>query len=79
MRDVKKLNFWQLILYVVVVDCGNPEALKNGKVMLPSNATYYGVLALYTCDDNFELHGVSRSLCQENGTWSSSIPHCKGK
>lgn len=63
----------------VVVDCGNPEEVDNGQLMLPSNATYYGVLALYSCNENFELHGVSRRLCQENGTWSSTLPQCKGK
>lgn len=60
------------------VDCGTPENISNGNVMLPSNATYYGGLALYTCNANFELDGVSRRLCQENGTWSSDAPKCKG-
>ncbi|KAK5642830.1 hypothetical protein RI129_008997 [Pyrocoelia pectoralis] len=60
----------------VYVDCGNPPKLPNGKVSLASNATYYGALALYSCDPNFELDGVSRRLCQDNGTWSSDSPSC---
>lgn len=60
------------------MDCGAPEKLENGKVTLASNATYYGALALYSCDNNFELDGVSRRLCLENGTWSSDTPACKG-
>ncbi|XP_049819209.1 sushi, von Willebrand factor type A, EGF and pentraxin domain-containing protein 1 [Aethina tumida] len=59
------------------VDCGNPEKVTNGKVTLPSNASYYGALALYSCDPNFELDGVSRRLCLENGTWSSDSPACR--
>lgn len=60
------------------VDCRNPENVENGKVTLASNATYYGALALYACDKNFELDGVSRRLCLENGTWSSDTPACRG-
>ncbi|CAH1169570.1 unnamed protein product [Phaedon cochleariae] len=61
----------------VYVDCGTPKDILNGNVMLPSNATYYGVLALYNCDPNYELDGVSRRLCQENGTWSSDAAKCR--
>jgi len=61
----------------VYVDCGNPEKVKNGKVTLASNATYHGAIALYACDPNYELDGVSRRLCLENGTWSSDIPLCR--
>lgn len=60
------------------MDCGAPANIQNGKVTLASNATYYGALALYACDNNFELDGVSRRLCLENGTWSSDTPACKG-
>ncbi|CAG9857786.1 unnamed protein product [Phyllotreta striolata] len=61
----------------VYVDCGTPEPIEHGNVMLPSNVTYYGVLALYACRENYELNGVSRRLCQENGTWSSDTPSCR--
>lgn len=61
------------------MDCGNPPRVDHGKVTLASNATYYGAIALYACDDNYELDGVSRRLCQENGTWSSDSPLCRGK
>lgn len=67
-----------VIIISVDVDCRNPEKIANGVVTLPSNATYYGALALYACDPNFELDGVSRRLCLENGTWSSDAPICRG-
>lgn len=60
------------------MDCGTPGKLNYGKVTLASNATYYGALALYACDANYELDGVSRRLCLENGTWSSDLPVCRG-
>lgn len=59
------------------VDCGNPGFLQNGKMTLATNATYYGATALYECDEHWQLDGVSRRLCQDNGTWSSEAPVCK--
>lgn len=61
------------------VDCGNPSRIQNGKVTLATNATYYGATALYECDEHWQLDGVSRRLCQDDGTWSSEAPVCKGK
>ncbi|GLV42687.1 furrowed [Carabus blaptoides fortunei] len=61
----------------VYVDCGTQEKLPHGQITLASNATYYGAIALYACDANFELDGVSRRLCQDNGTWSSEMPTCR--
>ena len=61
------------------VDCGQPGGMDHGKVTLATNFTYYGAAALYECDKNWQLDGVSRRLCQENGTWSSEVPACKGK
>lgn len=46
---------------------------------LATNATYYGAAALYECNEHWQLDGVSRRLCQDNGTWSSEPPACKGK
>lgn len=60
----------------VFVDCQTPPPVTHGTVTLASNATYYGTLALYACDANFELDGVSRRLCLENGTWSSEAAIC---
>lgn len=61
------------------VDCGNAGPIAHGKVTLATNATYYGAAVLYECDKNYQLDGVSRRLCQDNGTWSSEEPACVGK
>lgn len=61
------------------MDCTIPRQVKNGILTLPANATYYGAPALYSCLPNFELVGVSRRLCLENGTWSGDEPTCNGK
>lgn len=59
------------------VDCKQPEKVKNGEVVLTSNATFYGAIALYSCNTNYELEGISRRICLENGTWSVEPPKCK--
>lgn len=59
------------------MDCQQPETIKYGQVTLPTNATYYGATASYECDKNFILDGVSRRLCQEDGTWSNEMPVCR--
>ena len=43
---------------------------------MATNATYYGAAALYECDKNFKLDGVSRRLCTEDGSWSHETPSC---
>jgi hypothetical protein len=60
------------------VDCGVPEEIEHGKVNLASNATYYGVVALYECDKNFKIDGYERRMCLENGSWSHTAPKCHG-
>lgn len=61
------------------VDCTNPESIDHGHYTLASNATFYGAVVLYECEQNHELDGHARRLCLENGTWSSEPPKCKGK
>jgi len=58
------------------VECGAPENINNGKVVLATNATYYGAAVLYECNVNFKLNGVSRRLCTEHGNWSHEAPEC---
>uniref|UniRef100_A0A182FK45 Sushi, von Willebrand factor type A, EGF and pentraxin domain-containing protein 1 n=1 Tax=Anopheles albimanus TaxID=7167 RepID=A0A182FK45_ANOAL len=60
----------------VYVDCETPVGIANGKVTLATNATYYGAAALYECEGNYKLDGVSRRLCLEDGTWSHEPPRC---
>lgn len=59
------------------VDCQQPSQMENGKVILATNATYYGAAVLYECNENYKLDGVSRRLCLEDGTWGYETPVCK--
>lgn len=59
------------------MDCQTPPSIANGKMTLATNATYYGAAALYECLPNYKLDGVSRRLCNEDGSWSNELPVCK--
>ncbi|XP_073975480.1 CUB and Sushi multiple domains furrowed [Rhodnius prolixus] len=61
----------------IYVECEVPVAPAHGKFTLASNATYYGAVVLYECDENFELDGFARRLCLDNGTWSAETPVCR--
>ncbi|XP_058127402.1 sushi, von Willebrand factor type A, EGF and pentraxin domain-containing protein 1 [Anopheles ziemanni] len=60
----------------VYVNCETPAGIANGKVTLATNATYYGAAAMYECDGNYKLDGVSRRICLEDGTWGHEQPQC---
>lgn len=60
----------------IFVDCHNPPPIVNGTVVLSTNFTYFGATALYECNDNFKLEGVSRRICSEDGTWGNESPIC---
>lgn len=74
---LKKLRHFSHTRHLVDVDCMNPPPIPNGKVTLATNATYYGAAALYECNANYKLDGVSRRLCAEDGTWGHEVPACK--
>lgn len=37
----------------------------------------YGIILQFACKSNFELQGVETVTCDEDGTWSDSMPTCK--
>ena len=46
----------------------------NGNVGAAS--TTFGSLAVYSCNDGYELVGSNMRECQANGTWSGVTPSC---
>ena len=59
------------------VDCGLVPALEHGQVGLLNSSTTFGSMVTYVCDQDYELQGQSRRVCQEDGTWSAAPPTCK--
>ena len=46
----------------------------NGRVSVTGNSP--GDMAVYTCDPDYDLVGVSVRQCGSNGEWSGEAPMC---
>lgn len=59
------------------VDCGYPEKIDNGTVVLIQGTTTYGSVAEYSCKSpSSHLVGPSSRVCERDGKWSEEIPVC---
>jgi hypothetical protein len=61
----------------VVIVCPALTPPDNGNVNQLGNAP--GGLALYACNDNFELSGDTSRQCGPNGQWTGEAPLCEGE
>ena len=61
----------------LVVDCGQPLLLRHGQVHL-TNTTYRSRVN-FTCNQGYDLVGISSTVCVANGTWSEEAPLCISK
>ena len=59
-----------------VVDCGQPEDITNGMVVVPS--TTFGSTVTYSCDLGHRLVGLAARTCGADGQWSNGVPFCIG-
>ena len=59
----------------LVIDCGVPEAIPNGKVQYAS--TTVDSVALHACTSGYKLIGSMLSVCEGNGEWSTAA-FCEG-
>jgi hypothetical protein len=46
------------------VDCGLPEAVVDGHFVLSNNATSFGSVVTYACNDHFRMEGNNNFLGQ---------------
>ena len=58
----------------VVVDCGQPAAVPNGKTKVSD--TSWKSVASYTCDTGFVLQGASSRQCMSTGEQQLSLCWC---
>ena len=71
--------------WLVVITCKTPYLVlcptlsnpPNGRVSQRGNTP--GARALYTCNSDYELVGLSSRTCQNNGQWSGDAPTCESK
>lgn len=57
--------------------CPKLKAPANGAVNV--SGLYPGQKAVYSCNDGFQLVGLSVRKCQRDGKWSQEAPICKRK
>ena len=67
--------FIDLFTGIVCRQLQNP---RNG-VVTQKRIPYVGSVAVYTCNENFELNSNSKRVCQSNGLYSGSAPVCEGE
>ena len=66
------------VVYSAAIVCDQLSDPENGEVSQPDPAIV-GSEAVYTCDHGFELDGVSKRVCQNDGTYSEQPPVCEGE
>ncbi|XP_069128762.1 sushi, von Willebrand factor type A, EGF and pentraxin domain-containing protein 1-like [Argopecten irradians] len=59
----------------LIISCGNPGDFGNGQIE-GSQFTFNSEI-VYSCGFGYELIGLGRRSCQQNGTWSGSAPTCR--
>ena len=64
--------------YVIFIleDCGSPDSPENGAVSTISGTTF-GNIATYTCNEGYNLIGVSDVTCPAVGSWPTPYPSCQ--
>jgi hypothetical protein len=60
------------------VNCGQPAIPDHGSATIPAAGTWKGATIQYFCYGDLQRFpsSASSSTCQEDGTWSGSLPSC---
>ena len=67
------MNFW---CSFSGKDCGFPGRPGNGTTIGAEKFFYPGEEVTFECDNGYILFGGDRRICQEDGSWSGSLPEC---
>ena len=60
------------------VECENPTAPAHGHVATPHGIDFES-LAVYSCEDGYDLSYPAYRTCLKSGKWSGHEPHCDPK
>ena len=71
--ETTNYNF-SLILFGIIVDCGDLDAPENGDVVY--DETLEGSVANYSCNFGYRLDGDDQRVCQGDSMWSGEMPSC---
>lgn len=61
----------------LVIDCGNPESPRNG--MVDFSETTFEAIAVYSCNNGYNLVGAERRVCSRLALWSGRVPRCQSE
>ncbi|XP_060701420.1 membrane cofactor protein-like isoform X2 [Hemiscyllium ocellatum] len=60
------------------ITCSDLAPIRNGKAPVPPGDSWtYGMVAEYSCDDDYSLIGAAALTCQVDGTWDKEPPDCR--
>uniref|UniRef100_A0A1X7VHY5 Sushi domain-containing protein n=1 Tax=Amphimedon queenslandica TaxID=400682 RepID=A0A1X7VHY5_AMPQE len=65
------------IITSTIGSCGTPDQLYANATILSYNTTTVNSTATYSCENGYNLVGVSVRTCQSSGNWSGSPPYCQ--
>ena len=66
----------------VVIDCGGLTDPESGQVTISPGivaATGLNAVAMYTCNDGYDLVGDTMRTCQSDAQWNGTEPVCMSK
>ncbi|XP_065710378.1 membrane cofactor protein-like [Patagioenas fasciata] len=73
--------FWDDIPHCAIIPCLPPPKIENGQLNSGNRDFTYGMAAIYSCNDGFDLIGKNTIHCTTddnlNGIWSGPAPECK--
>lgn len=61
----------------LVIDCGRPMDIENGRVIVVNESTVYGGSAEYHCVPHYNRIGPYLRKCMDDGKWSGEEPRCE--
>ncbi|XP_066297658.1 mannan-binding lectin serine protease 1-like isoform X1 [Branchiostoma lanceolatum] len=59
-----------------LVNCGALPNISNGAIEVDGNFSYSDI-AIYRCDEFYEMVGEGTRFCEANGKWTGNEPSCK--
>lgn len=78
MKNVLFIYIWHY-LYIIAVDCKEPNPIENGRVITMNGTTTYNNAVEYHCIPQYERIGPYLRKCMETGKWSGEEPRCECK
>ncbi|GAU99744.1 hypothetical protein RvY_10699-2 [Ramazzottius varieornatus] len=67
---------WDSLPDCFPVDCGQPEKLPSGMVILVNGSTTYGSIAAYSCTGQLVTLGIFYRVCGARGRWEGPVADC---